>query len=641
MAPRSTDLNDAKLAERVVEFWRDGDKALMDDRRQFWLNYAFYRGHQWLWWDPARRVVQTASEADSGTTRVRTTVNKIQPRLDGLIGRLAQTDLSFEVPPTATDEATISGASIGESVLAAEHDDQDWEWTRTENLYNTFFGGTAAVGLSWNPNGGLWRTDNDQIIDGGDGGRVDLRAYSIAEFTIEPGSRRPQDSTRWATMVRVPPSEAREHYQLGYTPDPDIKGAIGGLHAMSMRDRGLDSNTPLVNVFTYYERPCDENRGDGIVAVVVGDKIVARDKWPFPFNDLNVRVFRQKPIPGQWTGTTLLNAARNPQVLYNAVRSIITEHIKLAGNARMMVPVGSLTDDADLTDEAGEIVEYFPQDGAAPFYMAPAALPRYVYNEPANLEAELDDIMATNEVARGVAPGDRNSGAALALLAERNDTPLGLMARDQAQGWADLASKTLRLYASNTTTPRRAVVWHDGVAKPVHWNGESFQDQFRVKVPLESTTPTSKAARTAQLVTMKQNFPEVFTNLDARTVADMIDMPGAKSSGAIVNADARRAQKENELIASDEVIEPQPYDDHARHIAEHNRYRKSDRYIYAEPEMRRTLDLHVEAHQRLLEEEAAQQAAINAVQPGLAAIPQANEPIGSAVPPDVAEEGLV
>jgi len=43
----------------------------------------------------------------------------------------------------------------------------------------------------------------------------------------------------------------------------------------------------------------------------------------------------------------------------------------------------------------------------------------------------------------------------------------------------------------------------------------------------------------------------------------------------------------------------------------------------------------------LLEEEAAQQAAINAVQPGLAAIPQANEPIGSAVPPDVAEEGLV
>jgi hypothetical protein len=333
----------------------------------------------------------------------------------------------------------------------------------------------------------------------------------------------------------------------------------------------------------------------------------------------------------------MLNGARNLQVIYNAVRSIVVEHAKLAGNVRMLVPRGALDDEVDLTDEAGEIVEYWPTDGHMPSYMAPAQLSRYVYQLAEDVQRDLDDLMSTNEVARGVAPGDRNSGLALSILAERNDTPLGVMAHSQASGWARIAQMVLRLYQDRITQERDAVVWVEGVPRPIRWNGEALRNQWRVKVPLEATSPQSKAAWVAQITSVKASFPEMFAGLPPEQLVALLDVPGLSPVRQLVNADAARARKENELVMSGEVIFPHDYDDHARHIAEHNRMRKSDSYLYAPDEYRDTLDKHIEAHQRLLEEEAASQAALNAVQPGLAALPQASEPIGSAVPPDIAE----
>jgi hypothetical protein len=591
-----------------------------------------------LTWDPQRRTVLTAPTAASDT-RVRTTINKIQPRLDSLIGRLAQSDVVFEIPPTAADDATVSGARLAEQVLRAEHDDSDWEWARLQTLYDAFFGGTSAIALEWDPHAkpvGL--TGVDQVVDTG---HVALRPLAITDFTLQPGTRRWRDSPYVVICTSIPPEQANEHYRLGYDPAPDATAVHSALQVQLLKERGVTGDIPLCNVYTMYERPCAANKQQGVVVTVIGGKVVQRGAWPFPFDELNVQVFVQKPLPGVWTGTTMMNSARNIQILYNAVRSIIVEHTKMAGNARLLVPRGSLDDEIDLTDEAGEIVEYWAQDGQQPHYMQPADLPRYVYAEPENLERELDDTMSTNEVSRGVAPGDRNSGLALSILAERNDTPLGIMARDQAKGWARLASLTLQIMASKVTQERSSVVWVDDVPRDVRWNGQALQDQWRVKVPLEATSPQSKAAWVAQLTTIKTTFPEVFEGMPPTAHDQMLDMPGMSAVSKIVDADARRAQKENELVMSGEVIFPHDYDDHARHIAEHNRMRKQDSYLYAPEDVRDTLDKHILAHQRLLEEEAASQAALNSVVPGLAALPQASEPIGSAVPVDVAEQGQV
>jgi hypothetical protein len=269
--------------------------------------------------------------------------------------------------------------------------------------------------------------------------------------------------------------------------------------------------------------------------------------------------------------------------------------------------------------------------------MQPADLPRYLYQEPGNLERELDDIMSTNEVSRGVAPGDRNSGSALAILAEQNDGPLGVMAVDQANGWSHLASMVLRLYGQHVDKDRTTTVWVDGVPQRSTWVGKDLQGQWRVHVPVESTSPESHAARMAQLVDMKQNFPEVFANADPGELARALDTPGSRPLLATANADARKAIRENAELLAGTVCIPALFDDHARHISEHNRERKGRGYELASDEIRKVIDDHVLAHQRLIEEEAASQAALNAVTPGLAGLPQADAPVGSEVPLPIAE----
>ena len=43
----------------------------------------------------------------------------------------------------------------------------------------------------------------------------------------------------------------------------------------------------------------------------------------------------------------------------------------------------------------------------------------------------------------GEAPGDRNSGLALSILAEKDETPLGPMAMNQQRGWQSIAEMVL------------------------------------------------------------------------------------------------------------------------------------------------------------------------------------------------------
>ena len=50
-----------------------------------------------------------------------------------------------------------------------------------------------------------------------------------------------------------------------------------------------------------------------------------------------------------------------------------------------------------------------------------------------------------------------------------------------------------------------------------------------------------------------------------------------------------------------------------------------------------SLSPHIVAHEQLARDQAIDQAELNAARPGAGALPQANEPAGSAVPPDFME----
>jgi hypothetical protein len=633
---------DERLADLVVDRWKRADQSLAEDRRHYWLNYAFYCGHQWIAWDTRRNVVVNFSTvAGDDTSRVRITANKMRERINQLLGRFTQRNLAFEGQPSASDDATINGARLGEAILEDQRTTQGWEGVREETVFNALMGATAAVVVEWDTKAtaNLWVDSKTSDVKGE--GNAKLIPLSIAEFSLQPGTRRAEDAVWWVGCTAVPPAQAKAKYGLKWTPDADASSSYSPLQRDMMHDRGVDRAADLCAVYVMYERP-NPGSEEGRKVAVINGKVVAQGKWDFPFTDrLNIEVFHQQRLPMRWTGTTIVTDARPIQLIYNQALSSIVEAAKLCGNPRLLVPIGALDDETELTDEMGEIVRYYQEMGELKYLQAPD-IPVWLRELPVQCEDMLDGILHTHAVSRGEAPGDRNSGLALSILAEKNDTPLGPMARSQANGWSSVGSMVLKLYEARASKKRQAVVRsEDGVANRMEWNGQRLQGQTTVLVPLDATLPASRTATHALLANLAAQFPQLAASLDTGNLLRVMDIPGTRILGEINDADVAFATRENHLMASGEPRVPRMWDDHAKHLAEHNRYRKSKSYDGLTDEGKEIFRLHLEGHQRMVEEELQNQARLNALNPGFAGMPQADAPIGSAVPPDAKSAGAL
>jgi hypothetical protein len=282
--------------------------------------------------------------------------------------------------------------------------------------------------------------------------------------------------------------------------------------------------------------------------------------------------------------------------------------MRKAANARMMVPSGSVDDADSLTIDPADVLEYNSEIGEPHWQTAPE-VPRWISNEAQFLEAELDDIFHTHQTSRGEAPGDRNSGLALALLAEKDDTPLGPMAKDQSLGWGKIAEMTLSLYrmnAESTGINRKVMLLTEqGVPHEIQWSAKDIDEKPTVIVPLDATMPRSKLATQSMITQLAQQFPLVFQNVSAKSLTRMLDLPDPKQFLSQMDPDIAKAEWENGLLMQGVPVIPEDFDVHDAHVTIHNTQRKSPAYELADPQVKQMLDMHVMAHIQYLTNETA------------------------------------
>lgn len=627
------------LGQETIRRWRSCSDELAKQRRDYWQNLAMFFGEQWTWWDDRRNTLHSLDQSYSplGRGRARTVANRIAPNIMSLLGRMLRNDLEFDVPPTDSADDVVSGAMLAEDVLSASHRDLDWRDVRYNENFAKFMGGTSAVAIEWDPSAGTPLQVNDQTNKIIGTGEAVLTALSINEFGVQPGVRDASKARWWIQGLAFSPTVVRQQYGLTWTPAADASVLMSPFQQKLLEYMGRSQgDNRLTLVLTLYERP-NPARPKGLYAVVVNGITVHESAWPFPSKDLNLFVFHQQKIASTWIGRTLMNDAIKIQVGYNFMRSCIMEHAKKVGNARLMAPNGSIDPDS-VTDDTGGIFEYSPDlGGGKPEYLRPPDLPRWMVGEAGDLKAELDDIMFVHATSRGEASFDRASGQALALLAEKDDSPLGLMAFEEAQQWGEIGTYVLRLYEARVSETRsvqvRPNVGQIGDVRTSRWNGKRLKGQTRAVVPLETTLPYSQAAMQA----FARDLYDRGIIKDPVTFARMLRLP-QRELMAVIDADVARAQRENTRMMLGEAPHPAPFDDHAKHIAEHNRFRKGDSYLFADPKTKSIVDNHIKFHEMLAAEALGAQTQRAMMNPAVAALPQADEPPGSMVPPDYAEQ---
>lgn len=593
---------DDNAAEISYLYW-EAVQGLRSETRDYWMNHSFLHGYQWLYFSEASG---TLDEIPSDPERVCATVNRMWPNTRTIISTLMQRELQFEVPPSAADDSHVRGARLAETIARTVCHDHDWESLREHMYYAVMKGGTAAMCVDWDPDLEPTLADDMQ-------GSPDIKGdtyeehLNITQFVVEPGARYPEKARYWIKSVALPPEQVQEMFDLEELPPADATAGLAPFHRKLMSfDRGGDGYlTELTAVLTYYERPTKDNE-DGRVCVVVDDKVVFDDVWPFPFKDrLNLVIVRETLRENRWTGDTVLTAARPLQTLMNVSWSSIAEHMKLAGNARLMVPYSSIEMMDQLTDLAGEVVPYNDSLPVKPDYLTPPQMPAWWIQQPDRLADEMDDIMGVHDISRGSAPANIESGFGLTILAEKDSTPIGRLTKEAAGAFGRLMSMVLAIYEDKTKDlkqSRRATVRIPGNAPiDVQWNGKDLRGQTTAIVPKEAILPRSRAASMEFAKDMLQTYgPQEIT---PATFIALAELPNGRDLLAVTSPDVDRARRENAHFGLGRQSVPFAWDNHEIHIAEHNKFRKTIDYEMLSDKDKDMIAEHIQAHATLAAEE--------------------------------------
>lgn len=614
--------DDRKItAGKIRSLYEASNKSIARELREFEIAKSFLANEQWVSWN---RTTNSVASVPRDPNRVRRTNNRLTPSTRTIMAKLLRRALVFEVPPMGSDDATIQGARTAAAVLHHTHSEHKWEQLREEQILGAWQGGTGLLAVDWDPQAGTGLGVNPETGKEFGTGDIVCSALSIAEVATVPGTRDIERARWWIRAVALPPEEVRDRYGLNALPQADVQGAVSPLKFSGENTDEVKANLTLV--LHYYERPFGKQPGQ--VAVMVGDKLIDGPKpWPFKFKDrLNVVALRDIFVLTRWTGDAILWTAIPQQTGLNLSESSIAEHMKLAANARIAVPAGSIDDLDQFTDEVAEVFEYVPVGGQKPDWMSPPQMPAWWQQEPERLSRDIDDVLGVHDISRGEAPSGVDSGVALSLLAEQDDTPVGKFARASSEAWGRYASLVLSIYEQKVTGGDQREARIDVPGQPPEtrrWSGEAFKGQTTAVVPFDAVSPMS---RTAQFSRAKTLWDMKIIS-DPKQFARLAEMPGADDFTEGLDPDVAKARRENHALSLGEVLIPAPFDHHATHIAEHNRFRKSPRYEELTDDGRLLIDLHVAGHAAIEAEEKAKLVGmIEGGAPALAAGAHADEP---------------
>ena len=618
MTDTSNNISPARMAEEgkpftaktVREAWDKGMKATRQERQNAVLNQCFLLNQHWNYWNRASGRLE---EVPRNPDRVRATVAKIGPDSDRIIAKLTSRPLVWEQKPQSADDAAIRAARISEAAVAQIAQSQQWEEIRFEHAHVSWTAGVGAVAVEWDRTAGtpIGVTQDGKEVRTGE---PKLSVLSIHEIACEPGTHDIRKARWWVRGVALPPDTVQEKYGLGKKPQADAR-ATESIYKIS-EDRNGD--TPMTMVFTYFERPM--NGSPGKTCTVIGSEIVEEGPWPFPWTDrLNLGICKVKPIHGRWWGHTPVTDAVPVQTAFNASWSSIIEHMSQAGNARLWVPYGSVPDNEDLSDLAGEAVYYNPINDHKPYWESPPTMPDWWIRQPGMLGEQMDNILGQKEAARGGAPAGIESGLALSILSENDDTMISRFGRNMADMWGDVGSMVLKLLETYVRDSRTAMVQmpYSRIPEVVKWNGQSLMGHTDVHVPTDAVAPRNRSSQQAFAF-------QLYDRDIIRTpqqLAKVADLPDTDDLLDGIDPDTSRANRENAHLAAGQARTIDVIDDHQNHINLHRDFMRSERYEYLDPQVQGLFRQHVAAHELYAAQQAAAQAYAAGISPMATTLP--------------------
>lgn len=615
---------DIEFKEQIVNFVKDEFSKRQKDRLalelQWRLNMGFYDGNQY------QQINQSTSNVEEIQKlywwQEKEVFNQIAPIIETRLAKLGRLRPIPKVRPATDSKDDISSSKVSSKLIESTYYEQKMkEKQLTANVWSELTG-TSVYKAMWNPQKGrligAMETENgaEKVHEG------DVETIVISPFEIYPDSiwnetildckslihakayHKKDIKTNWGVDVEGKEVDV-------FTVKADVSN--GGLgYTGGGTQIGSQKKKDSAIVYEYWELPTDKHQ-EGRLIICTDDDLLYYGNLPYRCGEkdqFGLPFKTQKSIlkPGCFFGKSIIERIIPLQRRYNSLKNRKAEYLNRATIGQMVLEEGSITDMDYLESEGaapGAIIEY-KRGFNPPGYMNFHALPSTFEQEEQNVLQDFVRISGVSEISRdSSAPVGANSGIALTILQENDETRLSLSASYITESNIEVGKFWLRLYKQFANTPRiLRSVGKDNDVEVMEWEGSTITSDD-VYIEAHSQTVESTAQR-RQMVFDLINMglftdPETgqMTKDGQAKIFEMIELGNWESFTEQSELHQNRAERENKVMAQMQMVQPKNYDDDLLHIQKHNYFRLTAGYeelLEQNPQLEQLFEMHIQMH---------------------------------------------
>jgi len=632
-----------KLVAWIQQEYGKAKTARKLDEQEWYLQLAFYNGHQYSSWKTLGQGQVLAEEPNpTGTPRV--TVNRIEPIIRTEIAKTTSGHPSATVLPASNDDDDLMAAQAAEQIWQSMYDEVNFQ---TDIMQKSDFWratcGNAFIKTFWDPNAKV-ASQNSMMPS-----RGNVKQEVVTPFHLFVPDLQEEDLEAQPFIFNV------------YTKTPQwVKSTFGGVLPDGFEPSRIASseimNSALTNgtsqtasqpdavlVIEMWAKPngCPFLPNGGLVTIV-DTEIVQLAEQGIPYAHGQYPFAHTYGIAtGKFYRRSVIKSLIPIQREYNRLRSQIIQAKNMMAKPQMMYVEGSV-EPRKITAKAGVWIPVRP-GFAMPTPVPIQPLPSYVVNEVQQLQSDFEDLSGQHQVSRGES-GGVTAATAINYLQERDDAYLTTVFSSIEAAVEKVAKQSLSLFVQYVDQPRIIkITGDDGSFDALVVSGADVASGTDIRIESGSALPTSKSARQALITDwMKMGF------ISPQDGLAILDMGMLKKYYNLIKMDENQASRENLMmkrldqmsiqqhqmqweqgaaagqldktvpgqvdangqpigLAIPPVVPVHEYDNHAVHIEVHNRFRKSQAFDGLPDSVKAEFQKHVSMHEAALQAKLAQQ----------------------------------
>lgn len=581
-----TGRDNRKVLSYCDEIFQQAKRDRNTFERQWYTNLAFFAGKQWVQWRPAigdhpARLYEPAAPP----WRVRLISNKIRPIVRTEIAKITKEKPQVFVVPSTSDDTDLYAARAGEAIFEHEWREKKINRVLRQAAFWTVTCGTGFIKDWWDP----------KEKKGDYTGCFNIER--VTPFHVYIADTSEEDLERQAFIIHamVKPVEWVERIFKKKVP-PESAGSSEANTETYFSVLGLTSSNrkDTVTVKEAWIRPCSRFPSGGVVTWAGETLLSATEGWPykheeFPFSHVN------HIQTGRFYGDSAITDLIPLQKEYNRTRSQMVEAKNRTSKPQLMAPRGSI-DPNKVTSEPGLIIFYTPGLNP-PTPLPPQEIPSYVTNEIELIQRDMDDISSQHEITKGRTPPGVTAATAISYLQEEDDSKLANTVSNLEEAVEKIGKHVLSHAIQFWKTDRLVkVVGENNVIEAMQLSSSDLKGNSDLRVEAGSATPRSKAAKQAFITELGQ-----MGWIAPDQGLKYLEMAETGRLYEEAQIDARQAQRENIKMAKHAImVNPNTWDNHEAHIAEHNNYRKRQEFENLPDEFKVLFEQHVALHQQTM-----------------------------------------